>query len=278
MGAGKGYLCKDILEYVKDNFPEFYKKLEYIILERSLEMIKKQRNIVDKNKVKWMKDCPQIKGCFVSNEFFDSMPVHVVEMQEKLKEVYVAYKGKFFEVLKKPSRKELEEYLEKTGINLKKGRRIEVNLQAVEWMNKIARCLHKGFVITIDYGYLSSEVESWPRGTLLCYFKHRVNEEPFKRIGMQDITSHVNFSALMKYGKEHGLEITGYTDQTHFLMALLENYVERLNSNYLDRMLQIKNLILPEGMGGVFKVLIQHKGIENPVLSGLKYEKGFAVS
>ena len=146
-------------------------------------------------------------------------------------------------------------------------------------MENVARCLKKGFVLTIDYGYLAKELYAPHRkeGTLLCYTQHRTSENPFKRLGEQDITSHVNFTSLIQKGGEVGLQFTGLVPQYQFLIALgllqemesLEKEVSEMDA--LQWRLSLKHLIEPEmGMGEVFKVLIQHKGINQPQLDGLR--------
>jgi SAM-dependent MidA family methyltransferase len=154
-----------------------------------------------------------------------------------------------------------------------------VNLKALDWVEKVARCLKKGFVLTIDYGYLAKELYAPNRseGTLLCYYQHRTSENPYERLGEQDITSHVNFTRLIQKGEEVGLHLTGLVPQYRFLLALgLLREMESLGREMseidaLQLRLTLKHLIEPEmGMGEVFKVLIQHKGIDQPQLDGLR--------
>jgi SAM-dependent MidA family methyltransferase len=139
--------------------------------------------------------------------------------------------------------------------------------------------LKTGFVLTIDYGYLAKELYGPHRsqGTLLCYYQHRTSENPYERLGEQDITSHVNFSSLIQRGEEVGLHLTGLVPQYQFLLALgLLQEMESLGRDMseveaLRLRLSLKHLIDPEmGMGEVFKVLIQHKGMDQPQLDGLR--------
>ncbi len=104
----------------------------------------------------------------------------------------------------------------------------------------------------------------------MCYYEHTTSESPYERIGNQDITSHVNFSSLVEAGNRCGLSTTGFTRQTNFLIAL--GILDEMNKVQEDigKLLTIKNLFLPGGMGDVFKVLIQHKGVANPELIGLR--------
>jgi SAM-dependent MidA family methyltransferase len=143
----------------------------------------------------------------------------------------------------------------------------------------VSRCLKKGFVLTIDYGYLAKELYAPHRreGTLLCYTQHQTSDNPYERLGEQDITSHVNFTSLIRKGEEVGLQFTGLVPQYQFLIALgLLQEMEFLGREMsemdaLQLRLSLKHLIEPErGMGEVFKVLIQHKGMDQPKLDGLR--------
>ena len=157
---------------------------------------------------------------------------------------------------------------------------MEVNLIATQWMRSVAEKLIRGFVITVDYGDLAKYlyVEDRPQGTLLAYRGHLPSEDFFSAPGEFDLTAHVNFSALIDTGKDAGLELTGFTSQQRFLLALGEgnefadlyepgaSEVENLKAR-----LKLKRLIHPEGMGNIFKVLVQHRGITSPRLTGLKH-------
>jgi SAM-dependent MidA family methyltransferase len=139
--------------------------------------------------------------------------------------------------------------------------------------------LKKGFVLTIDYGYPAEELYAPYRteGTLLCYHRHQASEKFLERLGEQDITSHVNFTGLIRKGEEMGLRLTGLVPQYQFLMGLgllqeMDSLGRALSEvDGLNLRLTLKHLIEPEaGMGEIFKVLVQHKGIENPRLDGLR--------
>ncbi len=280
MGAGTGILSQDIIDYLKKN-KKFYRGIDYCIVEKSHAMRKEQENRLDE-KVRWfssIKELSGIKGCVLSNELIDAFPVHRVVMGEELKEVYVGYKDGFFEILK-PASNVLKDYLAELGVVLPWGYRTEINLDAVKWIEEVSTALEKGFVITIDYGYPSSELYQEYRsyGTLMCYYKHTANDKPYEHIGEQDITSHVNFSALEHWGRKNGLELCGFTDLVRFLSGLgIEEYLKELQvndpKNYLKKMLPVKTLVME--MGEVFKVLIQEKDAGCRELSGLKIPGGW---
>jgi len=283
MGAGKGLLALDILDLIKREKKDLYERIRFYIIEISPYLKERQKTTLVGHPVSWYKGLDDIKsgikGIFISNELVDSFPVHQVVMEEGLKEVFIGWtEGRFVEILKDPSDDSLREYFKGLGITLPEGYRTEVNLDALRWIERIGDILEKGFVITIDYGYPSEELyQSYrSRGTLICYFKHTISEDPYIRIGYQDMTTHVNFSALIEWGKKRGLEFTGFTDQANFLINMgIGDYLRRVASEsinykeYLRKMLPIKNLLMP-GMGDTFKILIQHKGIERPILKGLK--------
>jgi SAM-dependent MidA family methyltransferase len=211
----------------------------------------------------------------------DAFPVHQVIFDHgNLKEVYVTqHQGQLGEQWGELSDPKILSYFEPMGITLEEGQRAEVNMRALEWMEKVGRSLNKGFVLTIDYGDLAEELYAPQRknGTLLCYFRHRTSENPFERLGEQDITSHVNFTGLIRKGEEVGLCFTGLVPQYRFLIGLgILQEMESLGSEMsemdaLTLRLSLKHLIEPEaGMGEIFKVLIQHKGIDDPQLDGLR--------
>jgi len=291
MGGGRGFLSEDILNWAKEKAPAFYQRFRYRLIETAPHFLKEQKERLSEHeregRVFWMdskafeegKD--QFEGCFLSNELIDAFPVHqVIFNRGNLKEVYVTqHQGQLEEQWGEPSDPKILSYFEPMGITLEEGQRAEVNMRALDWMEKVGRSLNKGFVLTIDYGDLAEELYAPHRknGTLLCYFHHRTSENPFERLGEQDITSHVNFTSLIRKGEEVGLRFTGLVPQYRFLIGLgILQEMESLGSKRsemdgLKLRLSLKHLIEPEaGMGEIFKVLIQHKGIDNPQLDGLR--------
>ena len=283
-GAGMGSLCSDILDQLKHN-KEFYRKLKYCIIEKSEAMRQKEQQFIGHDlvnkKVHWynsIEDIPAFTGCVLANEVLDNFSVHKVIMKESgLQEFYVGYDNGFIELLK-PAQDNLKKYFIDLGIELPNDFCTEINLEAIEWIKKISSTLKKGFVLTIDYGYPSSELyQSYRRlGTIVCYNKHTVNDLPYHNIGKQDITAHVNFSALDFWGAKHGLNNCGYTNQSQFLLGLgLTEHLRRLEEKEKDsfevrkKLMMLHTLLM--SMGKKFKVLIQQKGLNNPFLSGLQF-------
>ncbi len=291
MGSGRGFLCEDILNWSRKCSPTFYDRLIYHLFETAPPLLKEQRRRFSQQekerKAFWVppeafeKGKVQIQGCFLSNELVDAFPVHRVALHHgNLKEIYVTQQnGEFQEQWGELSDPKIHDYIRSMEISLEEGQKAEVNLRALDWMQKVGRCLKKGFVLTIDYGYLAKGlyVPHRREGTLLCYYQHRTSENPYERIGEQDITSHVNFTSLIRKGEEVGLQFTGLVPQYQFLIGLgileeMESLAGELSEIEALRLrLSLKHLIEPEtGMGEVFKVLIQHKGIDKPLLDGLR--------
>jgi len=278
-GAGTGLLCRDILHRLGSN-RELYESLRYVIIEKSEAMRQRERQLLP-DKVQWVAEIAEIApvtGVVLSNELLDNFSVHQVVMADELMEVYVEYTDGFREMLR-PANEELKNYLHQLGVVLPRGYRTEINLEATEWIKEISAALQKGFILTIDYGYPSSVLYSKKDGTLLCYHGHRINHNPYDLIGEQDITSHVNFTALDYWGKMNGLECCGYTTQTHFLQGLgITNYLQKIEAAGLEgndpamrqqRLWQLRTLLLE--MGRKFKVLIQRKGLNKVMLSGMQF-------
>ena len=275
MGGGLGHLAKDVLEEMRN----LDRDVPYFIVEKSPAFKDVQREHLQGFPVEWVDSLgylDPLEGVFFSNELVDAFPVHMVEMaDEGLKEVLVDWRaGKFREILAPPTIPELEEYFWELGVELPLGFRTEVSLDALDWLQVLSSRLKRGFVITIDYGYPSHELyqDYRRRGTLMAYYRHQTEEDPYVRVGEQDLTTHVNFSALAHWGRKWGLDVTGFTDQAHFLLGLgvLDLLSGRGDMPEFKNRLAAKTLLLPGGMGDIFKVLIQHKGVEPVPLKGLE--------
>ena len=291
MGPGRGLFAREFLEWVKESSPDFFAALDYIAIEPAA----RQRALLEE---KFSRAGPDLKaqvlttleeinsvtGCFFSNELVDAFPVSVVTRAGgHLKEIYVTAEGESLQEKLGPiSDPAIAAAVARYANDLEESSRAEVSLQAVRWMRSVAEKLARGFVITIDYGDRAERLDTGdrPRGTLMAYRGHVAAEDFYESPGEQDLTAHVNFSALINAGKEARLELTGFTTQERFLMALGEGSefadLYEVNQNEvekLDARLKLKRLIHPEGMGNIFKVLIQHRGIMSPQLSGLKYAR-----
>ncbi|NPA12686.1 MAG: methyltransferase [Aquificae bacterium] len=286
IGAGKGYLAYDILKTLQERYPDVYTKTEYTIIEKSPYHIQTQKQLLNQfsDVVRWKQDIidfedESITGVVFSNELFDAFPVHIIRnINGKIYELFLTLDGdgQIKEVLKEADENILR-YLRELNIKLPDGMQTEVNLDAVDYIKKIGKKIKEGYNITIDYGYPSAELYKpyRMRGTLLCYYKHTYSENFYENVGMQDITSHVNFSALSYYGRLSGLETLAFTDQAHFLinlglMDIISELAEKEDIQSYERLNRLKTLVMPRGMGEKFKVLIQYKNIKEPFIQGIK--------
>ena len=289
MGAGRGLFAQDFLSWVKTTLPDFAEALEYLAIEPMPRQCARLRErLAGKGlagSVRLLENLEQLNpvtGCFFSNELVDAFPVAIVTRAGgHLREVYVTAQGdELCEKLGSISNPAIAAAVARYANQLEEGCRAEVNLMATQWMRSVAEKLLRGFVITIDYGDLAPYLytEDRPQGTLLAYHHHWPSQDTLHAPGQVDLTAHVNFSALIDTARDAGLEFTGFTSQQRFLLALGEaNEFADLYEpgatelENLKARLKLKRLIHPEGMGNIFKVLIQHRGIDSPRLTGLKY-------
>lgn len=280
IGAGRGTLSFQIKNAIENFFHEFYKTVDFKLVD-----VNPHRFTSFPEKFSFYTTVKEIKqnitGCIISNELIDAFPVHRVVELDGLKEIYVGYENDgFTEIIGELSTQRLNDYFEQLGITLGYGQKTTVNLNAIDWIESVGALLDKGFVITIDYGLPAKELFQPDKGSgLQCYYRHTMNDNPFQRVGYQDITSKVDFTSLALAGKNAGLEVAGFTIQFYFLMGL--NVFEQLketadiNINNLEAFKWnqgIKEIMMPGGMSDDFKVLVQHKGIENPEIKGFSYK------
>jgi SAM-dependent MidA family methyltransferase len=163
------------------------------------------------------------------------------------------------------------------GPRIPEGVLVEINLAALEWVQRVAGSLARGFLLVIDYGdeALALRSEGRPEGTLRAFSSHRVSGNWLEHAGEQDLTSHVDFTAVSDAATRAGLELLGRVDQTRFLLGL--GAIERLDRDQaalapaaaLRRRLAAKSLIVPGGMGSTHHVLIFGKNVEGSALAGL---------
>ena len=277
-GAGAALMAMDILTYLRerDIFPSF----RYVIVEPRSFMQEKQKKLLKSHsgKVEWvssLRDVGSTRGCILSNELLDAFPVHLVEMEDELREIYVALEDhNFRETEGTPSTAALGDYLRQFSIDLPGGYRTEINLRIKNWIESAGEVLSEGFILTVDYGYPARDYysEERNRGTLLSYHKHRVSENVYLNIGEQDITAHVNFSSLKKWGEELGFRTLGFCQQGIYLISLgIDEVIKDLyedSQDYLFEVTKIKRLIFPGTLGETHKVMVQYKGNGEPKLRG----------
>jgi SAM-dependent MidA family methyltransferase len=279
-GAGAGRLAAHALDFCEKEFPTFYEALRYVAVERSAARRTQAALLLERHsRAGHFTASPEIPahipaGCLFSNELIDALPVHRVVLDGgALKEIFVGFhNGEFADVIASLSTCAITEYFASQNITLQEGQQAEAGLEACDWITEVGRRLERGYVLTVDYGHPAADLldDHHMRGTLLAYRNHRASEEYYASPGEQDLTAHVNFTALESWGKRSGLETAGFTTQTAFLLALGQGnefadlYEEgQSGSDQIRARLQLKTLIYPEGMGERFQVLVQRKGVVN---------------
>ena len=220
-------------------------------------------------------------GLVLSNEFFDALPVHRVRAEggdlQELRVDWSEARG-FFEVASEVARPELTAYLDRYGVPLASGAQAEIGLELLDWTDRAAAMLRRGYLLTVDYGYPAEKLYSVERtaGTLMAYHRHTAGADPLRRVGQQDLTAHVNFSALERRGAERGFRSAPLRTQTQFLLGLgivdRLGEIERSSSEGVARLREreaIKELFVPGGMGETFRVLVQGREAPLDGLAGL---------
>ena len=245
MGPGKGLLAKHLLSHCQLMSKSLAQRLRYVLIECSPAMRALQQEQLSpwlrhSGPVSWLEDISSlapgsITGLIFSNELPDAFPVHRVEkVGHGLKEIFVEVRdGRFVECLRDLSTPEIEDYFRGLHIELPEGYRTEINLRAPVWMRQVAASMNRGVVVTIDYGHSAEDLYGPQRskGTLLCYRSQMASEDPFVRVGLQDMTAHVDFTTLATAGEEAGLSVTGFTNQMSFLMGLgVEEMIAQLDA------------------------------------------------
>jgi SAM-dependent MidA family methyltransferase len=176
-----------------------------------------------------------------------------------------------------PSTPALQAYLDRLGVALEPGWRVEINLAAVDWIRDAARRLRRGFIILIDYGHEALELYSATHaaGTLTTFARHQSSGPEssaaappwLQRPGEQDITAHVDFTSVRAAAEEEGMTTIAFLDQTYFLLGLLPQL-----RNPQSAIRNVKTLVMPGGLGSTHKVLILGKGVGSPALQGCSFK------
>lgn len=287
-GAGTGKLALDLLLELEKlgHLPG-----QYLILEVSAELRQRQRELFEKRvphlapRVDWLEHLPaRFNGLMLANEVLDAMPVHLVVWRDVgLFERGVVWNGAAFEWRKRPL-VDGELFTVARALNLQvdpgKDYVSEINLAARGFMRSLAGILQQGAIVLIDYGFGRSEYYHPQRdqGTLMCHYRHHAHDDPFYLPGLQDITSHVDFSALTEVAINAGLELRGYTTQAHFLIncgiteILAQTPVENTGA-YLPLANQLQKLVSPAEMGELFKAIAFGKNIRQPLAGFVSGDK-----
>jgi SAM-dependent MidA family methyltransferase len=268
-----------VLTTLRDEHAEVFKGLRYVIIEASPAMQCLQRHKLGEfnDQVEWaVLEEPAralLTAVAFSNELVDAMPVHVIRLASgRLEELYVTATVGGAKRLAlawgRVSTQEITEYLDRMNVVPREGQRLEVNLASVRWLGSLARLIGRGYLVTVDYGDTSAHLYGPDRagGTLRSFYRHRLVDSPLERVGVQDITASVNFTALIEYGRDFGFDLVTYERQASFLIRM--GLIERIaamgeassgDSSDLKHRLAVKNLFVQGGASDNFRVLIQFK-------------------
>ena len=273
LGAGSGKLALDILTELEqlDKLPS-----SYLILEVSADLRERQQTLLQKHlphllkRIQWLDALPaEISGAVIGNEVLDALPVHLLHWQDsRVFERGVASTGNNFiwedRLSETPALLELAQQ-----INVPDNYVSEISLAARGLISTLCGRLKKGALLFIDYGFGASEYYHPQRssGTLMCHYRHHAHDDPFFLVGLQDITAHVDFTAIAESAIDQGANLLGYTSQAHFLInggitKLISDVSPDNLREYLPLSAQIQKLTSPAEMGELFKVIALGKGID----------------
>jgi SAM-dependent MidA family methyltransferase len=307
LGPGRGLFAQDVLVWSEKKFPDFFRALHYRLVETSPALRKRLQaalerhfaagrtslssasltlgesttSVVPNNATLARTLALEVPLIVFANEFFDALPVEILSPQGELR---ISQKdGRLLETWDAAS-SEAMEFLDRYSVHPEAGERIEASLIAQRYMSQIAATVKRGFMIAIDYGYTRQEqLQGRHRGTISAYRQHSVSANPYEAPGEQDITAHVNFTALTAAAERGGMQIQPLLTQSQFLLGIGEHnqfadaFEEcRLPEERAKVALQLKHLITPTGMGESFHVLIASKDIDTDQvsrLSGLMFGK-----
>jgi SAM-dependent MidA family methyltransferase len=274
-GAGRGLLARDVLDAAPTVDRDFSSRLRYVMADRSHGMRETAAGEVPEGEtVRPDAVVARPAGCVLAVELFDALPVHRLRRRGgSLREVFVdlGTGGALVEREGDPA-PEAESLARRYGAAAREGEEAEVCPAAGDQLDDLAATLHRGFIVVVDYGHAAQELygPARSRGTLLAYHRHATNEDFLLRVGEQDLTAHVNFTQIEDRARELGLVPLGITTQDRFLIAngILRHFEEEAGDHAdparVRARLRAMQLIHPEGMGRVFKVLILSKGIDPP--------------
>ena len=293
MGAGDGRLAADVTAHAASMETSFAAAMRYVAVDRALPARAAEHAADSEGPPAFDRvqaggvPMDGVVGCFISNELVDAFPVHRFLVDDGILELYVTERdGELVEEPGEPSTPGLARRLGRLPHTLPNGHRGEVNLAIGPWVNRVAAALERGFAVTIDYGHVDRDLYSTARshGTLRTYRGHSPGAGPFARIGLQDITGHVDFSAVAYEGRRAGLESIALVTQADYLRRLgMGSWVRAIRTMPLGQTeiqantMAMRHLVDPSGLGG-FKVLVQEKstGIDDveSLMPGLEDEMG----
>jgi len=287
LGPGRGLFAQDVLDWSQKKFPDFFSALHYTLVETSSVLRQRiestlgghvaagKATVIPPEVFESRRVSSSVPTIIFANELFDALPV---EIFSDAGELYLDLsEGRIREVWRSPSQDALD-YLDRYSVSPTPGGRLEVGLAGQQYAARVAQCLGRGFVVIVDYGYVRQEqVAGRHRGTLMTYRHHSAGSNPYASPGEQDITAHVNFTALADAFESQGLHVSPLVTQSQFLLGIGEEnqFADafedcKLPQEHAKVALQLKHLVTPAGMGEVFHVLVAAKGLGAKKISSLR--------
>ena len=293
LGPGRGLFARDVLDWSNNKFRDFFAAVTYTLQESSPALRAKLQNTLAnhlaRGKATISSESPEDRPFDIhrslppsaplivfANEFFDALPVEILGTAGKL---HLALENnRLTETWLPPLADELE-FLDRYGVHPEPGERIEVPILAQNWIRQVAHSIQRGrlLIIVIDYGYTRNEqLAGRHRGTLMAYRHHSASPDPYQAPGEQDLTAHVNFTALAAASEQAGMRCEKLLTQSQFLMGIGEKnqFADafedcRVPQEQAKVALQLKHLVTPVGMGENFRVLIASREVATETINGL---------
>jgi SAM-dependent MidA family methyltransferase len=312
LGPGRGLFARDVLDWSKKKFPDFFAALTYTLQESSPALRarlqeglrehiatykakvsgKVQAKVPDKIPDRVRAKVPEGRPMGLcrtlapdaplivfANEFFDALLIEILSTDGKL---HIGFENQRLSEIWLPPLPEELEFLDRFGVHPETGERIEVPIVAQKWIGQIANAIQRGLLLIVDYGYTrNQQLAGRHRGTLMAYRHHSASPDPYQAPGNQDLTAHVNFTALAAACEEQGMRCEKLLTQSQFLMGIGEKnqFADvfedcRLPQERAKVALQLKHLITPEGMGENFQILMASRKLDPKriaTLSGMTF-------
>ena len=276
VGTGSGHFAEGVLQTLQSQFPSVFSATTYVIDEISSDTraLAQERLASFEHRVKSARldETTIDPGIVFSNELLDAFPVHRVSLQDgQLREFYVGIgPNEDFEwALGPPSTPRLAEYLERFDVRLAEGQTIEISLAIADWLDGVSARLHRGYLITVDYGDNAEQLYSTstrPHGTLRSFQRHQFMDQLLAQPGKQDLTTTVNWDFVQVAGEDLGFKLEQFERQDTFLLAAglltqleIESGLIADDSEKLRLSTAAREMILPDGMASHFQVLVQKK-------------------
>lgn len=268
-GAGSGVLARDLLDALAARGVAVER---YSIVELSPDLASRQRALLDGRNVEWIPAPPHgFEGVMLANEVLDVMPVRLFVMRGGVAcERGVGLQGDRLLLVERDADAPLRnavDAIERDLGPLPEGYGSEIGFAGAAWMRSAATWLARGLLLAIDYGFPRREYYHPQRlmGTLMCHYRHHAHADPLWLPGLNDITAHVDFTAMADAAHDAGLEVLGYTTQAHFLMNC--GLLEQLGAGHSPkRANEVQRLLSEAEMGELFKVLAVGRGLPEPLV------------